>query len=178
LRQNKQKISLDEIDKRIISELQKNSRISFTEIGKRLNLSETAIRNRVNVLTKSGVIKKFTVQLDFDKIGKSIMAIIGVKVGGEVMRTVASKLSDMNEIAEIYTMTGEYDIILKIICNNHQTSTRTCFSWPKKIFNRSPCLSPLASIHIFGNVIRNEPLCSWSFLVILKCIFNLGFSIK
>ncbi len=114
----KQRKTLDEIDKRIISELQEDSRISFTELAKGVNLSETAIRNRINGLLKSGVIKKFTLQLDFDKINKPITAIIGVKVGGEVMHAAASELVNINGIMEIYTVAGEFDLLLKVVCTN------------------------------------------------------------
>ncbi|MEM3522702.1 MAG: winged helix-turn-helix transcriptional regulator [Candidatus Bathyarchaeia archaeon] len=74
------------------------------EITKNLNLSETTIRNRVKKLIKNKVIKKFTVSLDVEKIGKSIMALIGVKIGDEVRPIVVSKLINFLEVTDVYTV--------------------------------------------------------------------------
>jgi predicted transcriptional regulator len=58
------KQDLDKIDKRILSILQEDSRRSFVDLAKDLDLSETAMRNRVKKLVDTRIIKKFTLQLD------------------------------------------------------------------------------------------------------------------
>lgn len=115
---NRTKGDLDKIDKKILSILQEDSRRSFVDLAKDLDLSETAMRNRVKKLVDRGVIKKFTLQLDQDRIGKSVSSIICVRIGGEVGPIAASGLMDIEAITEIYTVTGEYDLILKIVCES------------------------------------------------------------
>ena len=110
--------SMDSTDMKILSILQDDSRKSFVELAEELGLSETAVRNRVSKLIEKGVIKRFTIQLDLDKIGKPISSIICVRIGGEIGPIAASGLMDIEAITEIYTVTGEYDLILKILCKS------------------------------------------------------------
>lgn len=109
---------IDEIDKKILALLQKDSRKTYAELAKELKLSETAVRNRIKKLVKNKVIKKFTISLDLEKIGKGIMALIGVKIGGEIGPVAASKLINFSEVTDVYTVTGEFDLILKVICDD------------------------------------------------------------
>ncbi len=118
MHQTSAKKGLDEIDKRILSILQEDSRKSFVEIANELNFSETAVRNRVKKLVESGVIKKFSLQLDAEKVGRFVTAVIGIKIGGEVGPVAASGLVEIDEITDIYTVTGEYDLISKVICKS------------------------------------------------------------
>ena len=60
---------LDDKDKQILNLLQENSRLSYTEIGNELDISEATVRYRVKKLVDAGVISKFTVLLDPRKIG-------------------------------------------------------------------------------------------------------------
>jgi DNA-binding Lrp family transcriptional regulator len=110
--------SMDSTDMKILSILQDDSRKSFVELAEELGLSETAVRNRVSRLIEKGVIKRFTIQLDLDKIGKPISSIVCVRIGGEIGPIAASGLMDIEAITEIYTVTGEYDLILKILCKS------------------------------------------------------------
>jgi len=98
--------SMDSTDMKILSILQDDSRKSFVELAEELGLSETAVRNRVSRLIEKGVIKRFTIQLDLDKIGKRISSIVCVRIGGEIGPIAASGLMDIEAITEIYTVTG------------------------------------------------------------------------
>jgi len=110
--------SLDETDRKILLILQNDSRKSYAELAKRLNLSETAVRNRVRNLTKKGIIRKFTALLDAEKIGIATTAIICINIGGEVGPVAASKLVNFEEVTRIYTVTGEFDLILHVLCRD------------------------------------------------------------
>jgi len=114
MRQN----SLDEIDRKILLVLQNDSRKSYSELAKQLGLSETAVRNRVKNLAKNGVIRKFAALLNTEKIGMAVMAIICVNIGGEVGPVAASKLVKFEEVKRIYTVTGEFDLILHVLCKD------------------------------------------------------------
>ncbi len=109
---------LDKVDRIILSMLAEDSRKSFVELAKSLHLSETATRNRVKRLVDSGVIKKFTLQLDPSRLGTPISSMISVKIGGEVGPVAASGLVDIDEITDIYTVTGDYDLVCKIACTS------------------------------------------------------------
>ena len=111
---------LDKIDRRILSILGENSRKSYAELAGSLDLSETATRNRVKKLVDSGVIKRFTLQLDPERLDKPVSSMISVKIGGEVGPVAASGLMDIEGITDIYTVTGDYDLLCKISCGSIQ----------------------------------------------------------
>ncbi len=114
MRQN----SLDEIDRKILLVLQNDSRKSYSELAKQLGLSETAVRNRVKNLAENCVIRKFAALLNAEKIGMAVTAIICVNIGGEVGPVAASKLVKFEEVKRIYTVTGEFDLILQVLCKD------------------------------------------------------------
>lgn len=67
---------MDSIDKKILDLLIGNGRISYVDIGKELNLSRVAIRERVNNLQEKGIIERFTVVVNSEKIGKNVSAFL------------------------------------------------------------------------------------------------------
>lgn len=102
---------LDEMDRRILEILIKDARTPYTEIAKELNVSEATIRKRVAKLVKSGVIKRFTVE-----IGESGMrAIVLVKVrSGRNIPDIAKLISSLSDVVKACEVTGEYDIVVEI----------------------------------------------------------------
>jgi Lrp/AsnC family transcriptional regulator for asnA, asnC and gidA len=110
-------LSVDETDRIIISFLQRDSRTPAAEIAKRLSLSETTVRNRIRKLADSGVIKRFTVNLDLAKLGKRITAFIMINTTKGQL-AVAQELNSINEAIEVYSVTGEFDFAVKVVCES------------------------------------------------------------
>jgi len=109
---------MDEITKRILTILEQNARTSYTQIAKRLGISETSVRNRVKTLMKEGVLKGFTVRTCPEKLGKAITAMVGVDIGGETTPEITDKLAGIKEVSDLYVITGEFDLLLRVICEN------------------------------------------------------------
>lgn len=109
---------MDEIDMKILRLLQEDSRISYTDLSNNIGISETAIRRRVKKLIDEGIITKFTVKLDTEKIGKGVTAFVGVDVGGEMGPVAGSELMNDPAISELYTVTGDFDLLLKVTCKD------------------------------------------------------------
>jgi len=109
---------MDEITKRILTILEQNARTSYTLIAKRLGVSETTVRNRVKALMKEGVLKGFTVRTCPEKLGKAITAMVGVDIGGETTPEITNKLASIKEVSDLYVITGEFDLLLRVICEN------------------------------------------------------------
>ncbi len=98
----------DKTDERIIEYLRDNSRESFVDIGKKLKLSESAVRRRVKNLVDSGTIKKFTIE---EGGQNTTSAIVLISVDSTIDTSkVSSKLTKINGIKTIYEITGQYDI--------------------------------------------------------------------
>ncbi|GFN41131.1 MAG: HTH-type transcriptional regulator LysM [Marine Group I thaumarchaeote] len=98
----------DKTDERIVEYLRDNSRESFVDIGKKLKLSESAVRRRVRNLVDSGTIKRFTIE-EGEKNTTSAIILISVDSTIETSK-VSSKLTKLDGVKTVYEITGQYDI--------------------------------------------------------------------
>ncbi len=102
----------DKVDEKIIGYLKENSRESFVDIGKKLKLSESAVRRRVKNLLGSGTIKKFTLELGEEN---ATSAIVSVSVDSATDTSkVSAKLTKLEGVKTVYEITGQYDITVII----------------------------------------------------------------
>ena len=104
---------LDDIDSRIIHSLVKNAKITLSQMSKEINVPDATISNRLKKLDKN-VIKQYTLKLDLDKFGLKVTAIIIIQTESEKHRSVELKLAKLEEVSEVYSISGEYDILIKV----------------------------------------------------------------
>jgi len=112
---------IDEKDLRILSALKENSKLSTWNLSKKINLPVTTIHHRIKKLEKIGVITKYTLELDEEKLGKHVLALVLVTVGvdkttgfGVDHDTVAREILKFPEVQKVYTITGMTDILVKV----------------------------------------------------------------
>jgi Lrp/AsnC family transcriptional regulator, regulator for asnA, asnC and gidA len=105
--------NIDSRDDQIIRILQSNSRKSFVEIAEEIKLSESAVRRRVKNLIDSGIIKRFTVELEASK-KTSAITLISVSSTADTS-VVSSNLMKLSGVEIIYEITGQYDIAVIIV---------------------------------------------------------------
>ncbi len=98
----------DKVDEKIIEYLKENSRESFVDIGKKLKLSESAVRRRVKNLLGSGTIKKFTLELG-EENATSAIVLVSVDSATDTSK-VSIKLTKLDGVRTVYEITGQYDI--------------------------------------------------------------------
>jgi len=98
----------DKIDEKIIGYLKEDSRGSFVDIGKKLKLSESAVRRRVKNLIENGTIKKFTLELG-EENATSAIVLVSVDSTTDTSK-VSSKLAKLEGVKTVYEITGQYDI--------------------------------------------------------------------
>ena len=106
----------DKVDEKIINYLKEDSRESFVDIGKKLKLSESAVRRRVKNLVDSGTIKRFTVEVGEENTTSAIV-LISVDSTTETSK-VSEKLAKLDGVKVVYEITGQYDIITIISASN------------------------------------------------------------
>jgi len=113
---------MDAIDVRILELLQQNARISVSEISKNVNLSLSAVSERLKKLEASKVIKNYTIILNPEYLGKELSVIMNISLENpdHTMDFIEFILSE-SEILECHYITGEYDYALKITTKNTQT---------------------------------------------------------
>ncbi|PRR79175.1 HTH-type transcriptional regulator LrpC [Clostridium liquoris] len=132
-------MKIDEIDAMILSELQKNSRLSIRELSKRINLSPPSVSERVKRLEDSGVIEKYTIKINKKNLGFPIDCIIKVtmkngeyekfkafikdfprsewcyRIAGDGCFLVKLSISELNEVEEFINSISSYALTTTII---------------------------------------------------------------
>ncbi len=106
----------DRVDEKIIDYLKENSRESFVDIGKKLKLSESAVRRRVKNLVDSRTIKRFTLELGEDNVTSAIV-LVSVDSATDTSK-VSMKLAKLEGVKTVYEITGQYDITTIISASN------------------------------------------------------------
>jgi DNA-binding Lrp family transcriptional regulator len=108
---------MDEQDEKLIKELKRNARASISVLSKKLGLPRTTIHYRLRKLIKEGIIKGFTVKLDYSKLGKGTTAFILATYdpsSGVSQRDVARSISLLEDVAEVHIISGEWDLLIKV----------------------------------------------------------------
>ena len=116
--------SLDRKDLEILRLLQENARITIKEISGKINLSTTPVHERIKRMEESGVIKQYVTLVNHDKVKKGLMVICYVSLkqhsknaGVKFIKTI----HELNEVTECFSISGEFDFRLKVICEDMNT---------------------------------------------------------
>ncbi len=103
---------LDAHDTRILAELQADARLTMSELGRRVHLSQPAVTERVKKLEAAGVITGYRASVDLKALGYGIRAM--VRVGRTDYDTVVARIRDTPEVLDAFNVTGEDSWILHI----------------------------------------------------------------
>lgn len=99
--------SLDRYDNRIIELLQQNGRASFSEIGEKVGLSRTAVKNRMEALEKNGYIRGYTAIVDTWQAAENVTFFLDIETEPAKFSEVAERLVKEKALRKIYVLTGE-----------------------------------------------------------------------
>ncbi len=111
-------MKLDIIDKKILSQLQKDSKITNKELSNSLDLSVTAVFERIKRLERNGIISKYVALLKPENVEKSFMVLTQIKLVQHTKKNVMkfeAEVVKLDEVLECYHVSGEYDYILKVL---------------------------------------------------------------
>jgi len=109
------KYFLDEIDHQILDTLIDNARTPFTDIAKKLNVSAGTIHVRVKKMEDEGVIKGATLTVDYEKMGFSFIAHVGIFLDKtSFTKDVILSLEKIPNVTIAYVTAGKYNIFCKI----------------------------------------------------------------
>lgn len=118
--------NIDALDQRILSELQQET-ISQVELAKRIALSPPAVHARIKRLEEMGLIRRYVALVDREKLGYDLMCIVGVTLQRHQiadMTTFHQAVQAMPEVLECFSVTGEYDYLLKVVARNRNDLER------------------------------------------------------
>lgn len=116
-----QHISLDGIDKAILRVLMENARTPVQEIARQLNLSGSAVHQRIKKLEDAHLIQGSYLKLNPSSLGYTTTAYIGVYLDKAMRNPEAvSQLKKIPEVVECHCTTGNWSILIKILCKNNE----------------------------------------------------------
>ncbi len=121
------RVKLDAVDRRILSNLQDDGRMTNVELANRAGITAPPCLRRVRTLETSGVIKGYHADLDPDALGYSIIvfALVSLKSQAEAdLQAFEKHVEQLAEVRECYMLNGEIDFVLKIVSTDLQAFQR------------------------------------------------------
>jgi Lrp/AsnC family transcriptional regulator, leucine-responsive regulatory protein len=117
-------IKLDVIDRRLLELLQADTKKTTKELSDKLNLSVTAVYERIKKLEREGVIKNYVALLDRAKVNKNFVVFCHVKLTQhniDLIKHFEKEIMKLDEVLECFHVSGDYDYILKIYVEDMET---------------------------------------------------------
>lgn len=106
---------MDEIDKKILRCLRENARMSASAIGTRVNLSVSAVIERIKKMEAGGIIRQYTTLLDPACVGRDICAYISVSLEHpKHNENFSQRVRENSHIDECHYVTGDFDFLVKV----------------------------------------------------------------
>jgi Lrp/AsnC family transcriptional regulator, leucine-responsive regulatory protein len=105
---------IDEIDWKILKELQINARVTFAELGRRVGLTTPAVIERIRKMEDARIITGYRVEIDAAKVGLPIMAFIRMSITGVDYSHIIEVASESTEVLECHRGTGGDSFIMKV----------------------------------------------------------------
>lgn len=100
-------VTIDQLDRKIITQLMADGRVPLAELGRRVNLSPPAVAERVQRLERTGVITGYRAEIDPRALGYSLTAIVRVKPAPGQLRRIPELAQEIPEVGECHRITGE-----------------------------------------------------------------------
>ena len=118
---------IDAIDKRILSKLQKDGRLSNVQLSEQVGLSESACLRRVRLLEQNGIIDRYVMLIDQASLGKPGTVFVRVTLEGqqqEKLLLFEEEIIKLKDVLECYLMAGDSDYLLRIIVRDNEDYMR------------------------------------------------------
>lgn len=121
------KMSLDEIDRRILRALQRNGRMSNAELSDEVHLSPSACHRRVQRMEKEGYIKDYVALLDARKLNVPTTVFVEITLRGQaddILDAFEKSVARIPDVLECHLMAGTADYLLKVVAENTEDFAR------------------------------------------------------
>lgn len=106
---------MEEIDRRIVTLLAKDGRMSFTDLARETGLSVSAVHQRVRRLEKRGVLRGYAALVDYDAIGLSLTAFVSIKpIDPAAADDAPERLAHLSAVEACHSVAGDESYILKV----------------------------------------------------------------
>ena len=120
-------MEIDDTDRRILTVLQKEARITNAELAERVHLSASACHRRVQRLEKAGIIRAYVALLNTRKLGRPSTVFVEIKLAGqsdEVLEAFERQVRRIPDVLECHLMAGTADFLLKVLAEDTEDFAR------------------------------------------------------
>ena len=142
---------VDETSQKVLEEYLKDSRQSFREVARKIGISSGTVANRIKDMEETRVIKKYTTQLDYEKLGYELTAITEIIVSEGMMIEVGNEISTIRNAISVYNVTGDSDILViaKFRARSELSDfTKTILKMPHVVRTKT---------HVVLNTLKEDP---------------------
>ncbi len=113
--------NIDQLDQKILSALIKNARMPFLEIAREFNISGAAVHQRVKKMEEAGIITGARLLVKPDALGYDVCAFVGLHLEkSSLYQSTVEAIKNIPEVVECHFVTGNYALLLKLFCRDHE----------------------------------------------------------
>lgn len=148
---------MDNIDKNILTELQRNARLTNQELSDKVSLSPSPCLRRVRALEARGIISGYHAHVDQEQCGMPINVFVLVKLDKPTednMKQFEANIDQLEHVIECFLMTGNHDYLLRVVSE----SLKNYEHFIRKELTRLPNIAAIESSFAFGQVKQQTPL--------------------
>jgi len=150
-------LAMDALDRKILAELQRDGRLTITELAERVQLSVSPCHRRLRALEQSGVISGYRAHLDTDALGLGFAALVFVTMAESTSTTVAAleqAIVEVPNIIQAQRLFGDPDYLLRVVTKDLAAFQRLYDS----TLSALPGVQRLSSTLIMKSVVEDRPL--------------------
>ena len=111
----------DELDITLLYELMQDGSVSIPVLSRKMGINASVLYSRIKRMTKNGLIKKFTIEIDDALLGISVKASVGINRDPKLKNTIHDSLMDADEVVAISEVTGRFDMIIQVYAKDLST---------------------------------------------------------
>ncbi|OLS26614.1 MAG: Leucine-responsive regulatory protein [Candidatus Heimdallarchaeota archaeon LC_2] len=150
---------IDKLDFKILRELKVNSKRSIRQLASRINESHSTVYNRIIRLESSGIIKKWTVAIDYSLLNLDIIFYVSINIeyegyGDSPLKfncfNICQEIMQLKGVCELSMINGEFDILAKVRTNSLQTTAEIIIDQIRII----PGVSKVVSNHCYQTILE------------------------
>jgi Lrp/AsnC family transcriptional regulator, leucine-responsive regulatory protein len=145
---------LDRTDQRLLAELQRDGKLSNSELAGRVGLSESACLRRVKILEQNGVIERYTALLDPQKVGITVSFLVRITLKGQTDRDLGLFEQAVRAVPEVTgcdLTTGEADYLLRVVARSAEDFERL----HSRVLTKLPGVARVESSFVLRPVVKN-----------------------
>lgn len=155
LERSRERVELDVVDRQILMALYEDSRISQRSLAAKVGMSAPAVAERISRLERAEVIKRHTIEVDWDAVGYPMLVVMPLtfSAGADVLAVVTT-LRSIPELVELTVLTGSYDMIARFRVKDHVDLQNLLLEhiWP------IPGLQRVETMLSLGQISNKSPL--------------------